>query len=118
MHGDAPLGGLEFLMLAFSSRNSIVAAMNFQVLMICHRILQAQYVLTGRRIKAVQQDSVGRTFVPDKFEFRVVNDDVAVFLDSKFAANLQNDFHFVWFRFHVSSAHRDAGFKGETHARA
>jgi hypothetical protein len=54
-------------MLAFSSRSLIAAAMNFQVLMICHRVLQAQYVLTGLGIKAVQQDGIGRTFVPDKF---------------------------------------------------
>jgi len=105
-------------MLAFSSRSLIVAAMNFQVLMICYRILQAQYVLTDLRIKAVQQDGVGRTFVPGKFEFRIVNDNVAVVLDSKLAANLQHDFHFVLFRFHVSSAYRAAGFKGKIRAHA
>ena len=92
--------------------------MNFQVLMICHRILQTQYVLAGLPIKAVQQDGIGRTFVPDKFEFRIINGNVAVVLDSEFAANLQHDFHFVSFRFHVSSAYHAAGVKGKIRAHA
>jgi hypothetical protein len=118
MHVGAPQIGPEFWVLAFSSRSLIVAAMSFPVLVICDGILQAQYVFPGLRIKAVQQDGVGRPFIPDEFELRIINGDVAVVLDSKFAANLQDDFHFVLLRFHVSSAHHDAGFKRGIHERA
>jgi hypothetical protein len=86
--------------------------MHFQVLMVRHRILQPQYMLTGPRIKTVEQDRIRCLVVLSELELRIVYYDVAIVLDSNFAANLKNDFHFVLRVSHVSSVNDNADFLG------
>lgn len=56
---------------------------------------KANDMLAGRRIEAVEQDGVGSAIVADQFEFRIIDYDVAIILDSQFTANLQRDLDFI-----------------------
>jgi hypothetical protein len=92
--------------------------MHFQVLMIRHRILEPQYMLTGPRIKTVEQDRICGLVVLSELELRIIYYHVAIVLDSNFAANLKNDFHFVSRSSHVSSVNDNADFLGIIRADA
>jgi hypothetical protein len=121
VHDDAPLGVLESRTDVFCLTSLVAAAMHFQVLMIRYRILQPQYMLTGTRIKTVEQDRVCCLVVLSELEQRIIYYDVAIVLDSNFAANLKNDFHFVLRPLHVSAVNDNADSLGiiraDTHKR-
>ena len=54
---------------------------------------QTEYVLARLSIESISQDSIGR--VQGQFDFRVINDDVAVAFNPQFGSDLHRDGNLV-----------------------
>jgi len=74
---------------------SVGAAMFGQVLALRNRIDKPEDLNARLRVKSIQQDS-GGAVVAGELELRIVGDDVAVVLDAKLAADLQDDSRGYW----------------------
>jgi hypothetical protein len=59
--------------------------------MIGDRIQQPQNMLAGACFEAVKQHGIGRALLAFQFQLRIVHDQIAVFPDTKFRANLQDN---------------------------
>ena len=61
---------------------SIAAAMHFDVLVIRYGVEQAQNVLAGLRVEALEQHGVGRALLSVQFQLGIVHDQISVVPDA------------------------------------
>lgn len=72
--------------------------MNLYMPVIRHPINESQDMFTGLRIEAVCKHGIRRAIIANKFKFRVIDNNVAVTLDSKLGTYLQSDLRFIGIR--------------------
>lgn len=80
-----------------------------------HRIQQAKYVNPFGLVKTVKQRCIRGAFFAQKFQLRIIHDDVAAVADAEFLAHLQYDLRSVRFRFHFSLPHQRSSLGAPFH---
>jgi hypothetical protein len=65
--------------------------MNFSVSVIRNGIEKAEDVFACFRVEAIDEHSVGGIVLAKEFDFRIIDDDIAIVFDAQFTANLQDD---------------------------
>src|SRR5437879_7477836 len=73
---------------AFLSAASVVAAMNFHVLVVGYGSDQAEHVFAAIRLKAVEENGIRGGVLARELEFGIAYDDFTLIVDAKLTAHL------------------------------